>query len=141
MNSQANQRQIAGDHYKTSSVQTWDVIIDAYGPSFLIGNAVKYITRWRAKSGTEDLRKADHYIEKLQEWAISNHAGGRNLVEWGATSVPCSVIVAFCSANKLWPLEREIVEILFGPWEVAHLTRARGHIQCLIDTQHGGRHA
>jgi len=62
----ANKRQVAGKHYKDISPQPWDVI-NSWELGFLDGNVVKYIARWRAKGGIEDLEKAQHYLEKLIE--------------------------------------------------------------------------
>ena len=64
--SQANSVQYGGDHYKHKSIEPWDYI-EANGIGFLDGNAIKYLTRWKAKNGIEDLKKARHYIDKLIE--------------------------------------------------------------------------
>ena len=34
---------------------------------FLVGNVLKYITRYNKKNGVDDLRKAKHYVEMLIE--------------------------------------------------------------------------
>lgn len=62
----ANDRQVAGTHYKTHRYETWDVILD-WNLGYLDGNAVKYLSRWRLKGGVQDLKKARHYIDKLIE--------------------------------------------------------------------------
>lgn len=62
----ANERQIGGQHYRQASIQPWDYIA-AQGLDFFEGNIVKYVTRWRAKGGVDDLRKARHYLDKLIE--------------------------------------------------------------------------
>ena len=62
----ANDTQVAGDHYKRQTIQPWDYIA-ANGLGFFEGNVVKYVTRWRDKAGVEDLRKARHYLDKLIE--------------------------------------------------------------------------
>lgn len=62
----ANDRQVAGAHYKAHKFETWDVILD-WNLGYLDGNAVKYLSRWRLKNGIEDLKKARHYIDKLIE--------------------------------------------------------------------------
>jgi hypothetical protein len=62
----ANSIQHGGKHYKRFKIQPWDAIID-WDLDFLTGNAVKYLVRWRDKGGTEDLLKAQHYIQKLLE--------------------------------------------------------------------------
>lgn len=67
-NTGANQRQVAGDHYRRLDPQPWDVIT-AWGLGFLAGNVVKYVARAPAKGGVEDLQKARHYLDKLIEQA------------------------------------------------------------------------
>lgn len=62
----ANDTQHGGTHYKAKPIQPWDFIV-ANNIPFLEGNAIKYIVRWREKGGIEDLRKAQHYIQKLIE--------------------------------------------------------------------------
>lgn len=58
-------RQIGGTHYATP-IQPWDYIV-ANGLGFLEGNVVKYVSRFRAKDGVQDLEKARHYLDKLIE--------------------------------------------------------------------------
>ena len=53
----ANDEQIGGEHYKQHAIQPWDFIL-ANGLSFLEGNIVKYICRYKHKNGIEDLEKA-----------------------------------------------------------------------------------
>ena len=62
----ANDVQIAGDHYKSKAVQPWDYIV-ANNLGYLEGNIVKYVSRWKDKGGIEDLKKARHYLDKLIE--------------------------------------------------------------------------
>lgn len=62
----ANDIQHGGDHYKSKTLQPWDVII-AWDMGFLDGNALKYLARYRSKNGKQDLEKAIHYIQKLIE--------------------------------------------------------------------------
>jgi hypothetical protein len=62
----ANDTQVAGDHYKRQPIQPWDYIA-ANGLGFFEGNVVKYVSRWKTKAGVEDLRKARHYLDKLIE--------------------------------------------------------------------------
>ena len=68
---QANETQIGGTHYKDKTIQPWDAMEawmskEAF-QGFLQGNAIKYLARWKDKGGVEDLRKAQHYIQKLIE--------------------------------------------------------------------------
>jgi Protein of unknwon function (DUF3310) len=61
----ANNKQIAGSHYK-SKMECWDYIL-ANDLGYLEGTAIKYITRWKKKNGVEDILKAIHFLEKLVE--------------------------------------------------------------------------
>jgi hypothetical protein len=62
----ANEKQFGGEHYRSKSIQCWDYIT-ANNIPFLEGNVIKYVSRWKDKNGLEDLRKAQHYLEKLIE--------------------------------------------------------------------------
>lgn len=63
----ANEKQIAGDHYKKyGNLQPWDVVVE-WNLGYLEGTALKYIARWRDKNGIEDIKKAIHFLEKLVE--------------------------------------------------------------------------
>jgi len=55
---------ISPDYYKRGDIEVTDFIIDQ-SMSFLEGNIVKYLVRYKEKSGIEDLRKARWYLEKL----------------------------------------------------------------------------
>ena len=61
----ANNKQVAGEHYKLP-IQPWDYI-HTNGIGYLAGNVIKYVSRYKQKNGLEDLYKAKHYIEKLIE--------------------------------------------------------------------------
>lgn len=50
-------------HYIDLNIQPIDFIIEN-NLSFCIGNAVKYISRYKNKNGIEDLKKAIWYIKK-----------------------------------------------------------------------------
>jgi hypothetical protein len=63
---EANDVQEGGTHYKDNAIQPWDYI-ESNRLSYLEGNVVKYVSRWRVKGGIEDLRKAQHYLQKLIE--------------------------------------------------------------------------
>ena len=57
-------------HYTQGSVECIDAIKAATErlngfEGYCTGNAIKYLWRWKHKSGVEDLRKADWYIRKL----------------------------------------------------------------------------
>ena len=62
----ANEQQVGGAHYATKAIQPWDFII-ANNLGYLEGNIVKYVSRWKDKGGVQDLKKAQHYLQKLIE--------------------------------------------------------------------------
>lgn len=82
MESKANQKQIGGTHYKTS-IEPWDAIV-SWELGYLDGNVVKYVARWRRKGGLADLKKAQHYLEKL----IENEEASINKVELPNSKLP-----------------------------------------------------
>jgi hypothetical protein len=63
----ANETQVGGAHYK-ARIQHWDFVLHN-GLGYLEGCATKYISRSRKKheSPAQDLRKAVHYLQKLEE--------------------------------------------------------------------------
>lgn len=76
-------KQVGGDHYKHMVIQPITYIMQN-NLGYCEGNVVKYISRWRAKNGIEDLFKARHYIDILIEEfergkptaiAVENHCG------------------------------------------------------------------
>lgn len=69
--SQANDIQVAGDHYKAKSIQPWDYIV-ANNLGYLEGNIIKYVSRYKEKNGIQDLEKAAHYLAKLIEVVNEN---------------------------------------------------------------------
>jgi len=62
----ANEQQVGGAHYAVKAIQPWDFII-ANNIGYLEGNVIKYVSRWKDKGGVEDLKKAQHYLQKLIE--------------------------------------------------------------------------
>jgi hypothetical protein len=67
----ANAQQVGGAHYAVKAIQPWDFII-ANNLGYLEGNVVKYVSRWKDKGGVEDLKKAQHYLQKLIEVSDEN---------------------------------------------------------------------
>ena len=57
---------ISPDYYKKGKIEVTDFIIDQQ-LSFIEGNIIKYIIRYKDKSGIQDLRKCRWYIERLIE--------------------------------------------------------------------------
>ena len=58
--------QIGGDHYSKMKIQPIDFITENK-LSFIQGNIIKYICRYKDKNGLQDLKKAQHYLNMLLE--------------------------------------------------------------------------
>jgi len=59
-------KQVGGNHYSKLAIQPVEYI-NANKLTYLQGNVIKYVTRYKDKNGLEDLQKAKHYIELLIE--------------------------------------------------------------------------
>lgn len=69
--SKANERQVAGTHYRGAAIQHWDYAA-ANGLDYFEGQITKYVCRWRkkwptAKGRLDDIEKALHFAEKFAE--------------------------------------------------------------------------
>jgi len=67
----ANEKQVGGKHYQTS-MQHWDYVV-ANNLDYFQGQITLYVTRWKKKGGIEDLRKAQHFLEKYIEIEEKKH--------------------------------------------------------------------
>ena len=63
----ASETQIGGSHYSNMAIQPTE-FIHKNGLSFIQGNVIKYVCRYKDKGGIEDLNKAKHYIDLLIEF-------------------------------------------------------------------------
>ena len=66
-----NETDIIPDHYKVGGVETIDYIkakmTQEQYEGYLLGNVIKYTSRFQHKNGVEDLKKAQWYLNKLIE--------------------------------------------------------------------------
>lgn len=63
----ANQRQVGGDHYKNGSkMEHWDIVV-AHQLDYFQAQILRYVMRHKKKNGLEDLKKAQHFIQKYIE--------------------------------------------------------------------------
>lgn len=63
----ASKTQIGGSHYSNMTIQPTE-FIHKNGLSFIQGNVIKYVCRYKSKGGVQDLQKAKHYIDLLIEF-------------------------------------------------------------------------
>ena len=112
-----NEKQVGGEHYR-SKVQHWDYV-ELNGLRYTEGCATKYATRNRKKHEhpRQDLEKAVHYVEKVQDLH-------RNGVLAPRTAPIVITPEEFAQSNGLTENEAEVVRILTF-WEAdPELTRA-----------------
>ena len=100
-----NEKQVGGEHYR-SRCQHWDYV-ELNGLRYTEGCATKYATRNRKKheDPRQDLEKAIHYVEKVQDL----YRNGVLLPR------PATVVITpeeFAAANGLTEDEAEVVRIL-----------------------------
>ena len=72
----ARSTQIGGDHYSKMKIQPIDFITQNQ-LTFIQGNIIKYVCRYKDKNGLQDLKKAQHYLNMLLE--IEYGVGQRNV--------------------------------------------------------------
>ena len=125
----ANDRQVAGDHYK-SAYQHWDFVEDL-GVPYLAAAALKYASRWRNKNGLQDLEKALHFMYKLIE------------TEKERISVAAERARLFIDANKLGWRESRVVLMLSRTRsnELAVYVEARETLRELVTAEADRRRA
>lgn len=67
----AKDYQVGGDHYTRQDIQPWEymqaIMTRDQFEGFLLGNIIKYLSRYQEKGGKEDVLKARHYLDKLTE--------------------------------------------------------------------------
>ena len=59
-------------HYNQNKIETIDIILDITknlpgDQAYLVGNIIKYMSRYHFKNGVEDVEKARFYINRLIE--------------------------------------------------------------------------
>lgn len=120
----ANERQIGGDHYKGAAMEHWDFVIKG-GLGYLRGCASKYVYRWKDKGGLSDLKKAGHYIEKLQDISETDD---REKFKYGAAKA-AEVTGEFIQSNGIPSDEATILSFLASDWD---LGLADSHLKAFI---------
>ena len=107
--SNANTKQVAGDHYRSedSTYQHWDLVADT-GMGYFEGQITKYVARWRKKNGKQDLEKALHYAQKMQELILAHRYPLRQVPH---REDAMSLLANFAIAQKLLREETIIFEL------------------------------
>lgn len=119
-----NSYQIGGTHYKTS-YEHWD-LVSVVGLTYLEGCTTKYVTRSRSKGGLEDLKKALHYLNKIQDTVAER--------EWATGYVfRAQEVEAFAQANALSAAEKDYILALCTWRYTSDLENARAILFTMMD--------
>ena len=97
------------DHYKNNSIQLEPyVLCSAF--SFVPGNVLKYVIRYKDKNGVEDLRKALRYLDMMDlENTFPNPKQDILLELWAKFSNNELISKAVFSADPLFRVLRDII--------------------------------
>ena len=123
--STANKKQIGGSHYK-SAYQHWDMVCDHNVP-YLEASCTKYVSRHKKKNGLQDIEKAIHFLEKIQE-RYRTH----NRVLPGQR-VPDEDVARFCDSNDVTGNSRRVCELVLTWDRPYHLLLAMEYLTAIRD--------
>jgi hypothetical protein len=138
----ANEIQVAGTHYR-SPIQHWDFVVSR-GMGYFDGQVTKYLTRWRAKNGLTDLKKAEHFLTKMIEVAragqITPQQSHSEVCAATVTHQRPITLDAYCAANNVPSPERAIMRSIFL-WDgtvggvEGSLTLAQAALRVMIEAE------
>lgn len=136
----ANDRQVAGTHYK-AAYQHWDLVADLR-LGYFEGQVTKYVARWRKKNGLQDLQKAMHFLEKLLELVTVHGWGPRGSASGGYSGKtisgeevqPGALVARFAMSNALRPTEKSIIGLVACWHHPSDLRIAAGLLREIMDT-------
>jgi len=128
MNSKANDQQVGGEHYLKQTYQHWDFVLKTNLP-YMEAQIVKYLSRWRAKNGVQDLHKALHFIDKLIEW----YAG--NTGQFMAECVDRYEVLSYLGINQIPTVESRVIMLIAWCSGLADLQTAHVALQELINLE------
>lgn len=117
-----NEKQVGGSHYATGAgVQHWDYVMRALNGRYLEGNITKYVARHTKKNGLQDLKKAQHYLDKLiYEYGAGNvlamRAPGQLTTAWGVGEFIAGAKLGhwearICVALTQWSTVQDLEEV------------------------------
>lgn len=126
----ANAHQVGGSHY-VSSYQHWDLVM-LVDQNYLEGCSTAYVVRWRKKAKpVEDLKKALHYLNKLEE--LTNEVRTFARMTYLSPTEVSGEVHRFAQANNLSDLERRFLEIMSTWRDVEELEEARQVLYFILD--------
>lgn len=120
-------------HYNQGTIEVLDFINDHH-LCFLLGNVVKYVSRYRFKNGVEDLKKADFYLTEYIH--IERYKEKSSLVKfWGMAVGRKYKYTAheFCIDQKLLDECIEIFNIICYASDRPRFVHAQHILQRMIE--------
>lgn len=125
----ASVAQVGGSHY-AAAYQHWDWAAET-GLPYLEGCATKYLPRWRAKGGLEDLRKAISYLRKAL--AVAEATGQMERLAGYRAGLDNDLRNRFLDAAEVPEAEANIISYIDMMTDRGDVEFAVGLIQELID--------
>lgn len=113
MESEANARQVGGEHYRAlnAQLQHWDLVAET-GMGYFEGQVTRYVARWRRKAGRQDLEKALHYCDKLTELVTAGRYPRWTLnVTEAARERAWAAFARFAQEQQLTRAEQRVFEL------------------------------
>lgn len=123
-----NERQVGGSHYHQTQYQHWDWMADNFGADYFIGQASKYLIRWKSKGGLQDLMKSSHYLEKLSD-LIQEHR-----VDFPKHKLPVNTST-ICEQYNCGPVEAGLLIAFTCFTTMSELQRMRRALDLYIEQQ------
>jgi hypothetical protein len=102
--------------------------VAAYNIRYFEAQIMRYVTRWQKKNGVQDVEKAFHYLDKLEELI-----GGRILYPGAILFENEDAFQRFIHENEITPLEQEIIRLLLTYKETETLVTVRLKLQELLE--------
>ena len=97
------------DHYKNNSIQLEPYVL-CRAFSFVPGNVLKYVIRYKDKNGVEDLRKALRYLDMMDiEDTFTNSKQDILLELWAKFSDNALISKAVFSADPFFKALRDAI--------------------------------
>lgn len=121
--------QVGGSHY-AAAYQHWDWAAET-GLPYLEGCATKYLPRWRAKGGLEDLRKAVSYLQKAL--AVAKATGQMERLAGYRAGLDHDLRDRFLASAEVPEPEATIIAYIDSMTEESDVEFAVGMVQELID--------
>jgi len=94
-------KEVGGTHYELLKMQPVELIVKCK-LTFIQGNMLKYISRYKNKNGAEDIRKCIHYAQLATRYG-----------DTAGYKLPLAQAYMYCRANNLTNKQKGIITSIF----------------------------